>query len=300
MRSEIFEAANKNDVVRLRAILTNEPGLVSAIFNEEDNFRVNTVRVVAQIGWYTKKTVGYGAWVPAVILGLGGVLTGGWGLLIGPIVVAIGGGGGTALALGADDAMADVTYNRQGWTPLHFAAASDSLDAALLLIRDGADGTILDAERRTFLKIAYELRGNKLGDENRFMHDCRLAIETRDAIRAADGARATAERAGLEAAIREAEAKTQAALAAQLQTQKEAEERLRAVEAEAQHVREERNATAELPAAVVEGRTIFAPAAAAGGAANEAVAAPSAVMPTSSSDSAPAEFAGFPARATTK
>ncbi len=172
----IFEAAANNDVATLRTLLANDDVNIDAIYTEENGV---VARVLANTFVYGKKTAG-GAGVAfstaaAVFL----IATGLWG----PALVAgllFNGVSATAYRAGNDTLVGNYTYNRTGWTALHFAAAAGATDAAIFLIRKGADTTIEagpSGNRKTFLRLAKDLHEyDPLFDNWSFTQKCEATV----------------------------------------------------------------------------------------------------------------------------
>lgn len=250
----VFEAASQNKIRELERILMDDREAVNALFIESRDRSREINHVNALVAWWGKKIIGWGAvGAGAVCTGLS-LFTGGVTAPFGLLLCAVGlESTGAGLALGWDDALAEYTYDRSGWTPLHFAAASDSIEAALLLIQKDAVGTIVDSKNRSFLDIANELKGNKFVAENKFMQACTAAMTTRDITKALIEARSNEAMLAAQAERVAAEERIEALNTVRAREQIEYE----AVRAEIQRVRGERNECAELLAAMAGGHVLF-------------------------------------------
>lgn len=162
-----LEAVQKNDVIALQGFI--QRGI-------DINFRFMETRpdydiTVENIFWNIKKTTGWflnALGAARFLTTLGGPVSVPWALFFGTL--------GTTVVCGCDNSLADITYNRQQWTLLHFAAAADARDAAEVLINAGAKTDLKDTSEKTFLIIARELRNL------RFVEICEIAIRARDAM----------------------------------------------------------------------------------------------------------------------
>jgi len=162
MGMTIHEAAYANKTDVLEQILNGNisPNLayteVSSMF----------ARGSANLFWRAKKTMGFVAvMAPVAQLGLA-LYTGGASVFTLAVAshiaknLAIRGGSKLAAGYvsyyGLNAWTAKNGYNKEGWTPLHFAAVSGATCAALMLIDHGANPDIT-AQGKTFINIAKEL-----------------------------------------------------------------------------------------------------------------------------------------------
>jgi hypothetical protein len=156
MLQPLHFAAGENNVTKIQQLINSgEP--INCTASESQS---QIEHISANAFWLGRKAVG---WTTAGLLGSLGVFsvmtspfTGGLtGFSVGT-VLSVAGAAAKEIA-SSDICLDEFTFNRQGWTALHFAAAHNALDAAKYLILLGADYNIKSADGKTFLQVAGEL-----------------------------------------------------------------------------------------------------------------------------------------------
>lgn len=146
----IFEAAAQDDVDLLKEFVARKGiGILDAEYKEEFSI---LYQGIANIAWYLKKGGGgTGLGLTVLTLATAPIIT--TPLLVGAAFW----GGSSAIAYRAgNEQLANHTYTKEGWTPLHFAASSNAIKAAQYLIQAGANYNKTDAQGRTFYDINRE------------------------------------------------------------------------------------------------------------------------------------------------
>lgn len=147
MSKTIFEAAATDDVAALRSLLETNVAQSNRLAERTGRAEL----VLANSAWYSKKTLGWSSIVFGIIAIPALIVEAPLGAVI---MFGIFSGSGVVIRDAGDGQLARSTCEREGWTPLHFAAACDAREAAKFLIQQNSNTTIKDKRNRIYLDIA--------------------------------------------------------------------------------------------------------------------------------------------------
>jgi len=185
---DVFDAAFSDDLDKLRTLMEGAGAIGADVRYQYHWIAEGVTRWIGCSIWYSKKAVGRATEILGTIGGVGEAVKAGvtaYKLVEGGLLAAAGAAtppvlfgtlfyfaGSKLLDIG-DGQLVRPSFNKNGWTPLHFAAASNSSITALYLISQGARSDLTDESGRTFFKIA-EIMGH-----NKFCLLCRMCIADR-------------------------------------------------------------------------------------------------------------------------